>query len=394
MTTKPRIIVGLSGGVDSAVTAALLLERGWDVVGVTLRLQPCGGTADRQSCCGTDGVAQARAVAGQLGIPHYVVDCHEQFTESVLRRCWEDYASGRTPNPCVLCNRHVKFGHLLEFGRTLGAEKVATGHYARLLPDADGRIRLHRGVDRNKDQSYFLAALTPEQLAAAEMPLGSFTKEEVRRLAKERGFVNAERRESQDICFAVDEGGFAEYLRRLFNGTARPGVAVDGEGRVVGTHGGVHLFTVGQRKGTGIAMGKPAWVREIRADSATVVMTTDGRDLESAGLLAEAVNWHGAPPPEGAEFPCEVQARYRQQPIPAFITPGPGGRAAVRFAHPVKAVTPGQAAVFYQDDLLLGGGWILHGEPLAAAPKSRGASARAGRREAGRGAPCNRRPGR
>jgi tRNA-specific 2-thiouridylase len=357
--TKPRIIVGLSGGVDSAVTAALLLERGWDVVGVTLRLQPCGGTADRQSCCGSDGVAQARAVAGQLGVPHYVVDCHELFTENVLRRCWEDYASGRTPNPCVLCNRFVKFGHLLEFGRTLGAEKVATGHYAQLLPDADGRIRLHRGVDRNKDQSYFLVSLTPEQLAAAEMPLGGFTKDEVRKLAKERGFVNAERRESQDICFAVDEGGFAEYLRRLFAGTARPGVALDTAGRVVGKHGGVHLFTIGQRKGTGIALGKPAWVKEIRADSATVVMTTDEHDLESAGLTAEALNWHGVPPSEGIEIPCEVQARYRQKPIPAFVTPGPGATASVRFAHPVKAVTPGQAAVFYQGDLVLGGGWIV-----------------------------------
>ena len=354
----PRIVVGLSGGVDSAVTAALLQERGFAVIGVTLRLQPCGGAVDRRSCCGVDGVAQARTVAGQLGIPHYVVDCHEQFTESVLRHCWEDYAAGRTPNPCVLCNRQIKFGFLQEFALGLGAAKVATGHYARLVPAAAGQIRLHRGADRTKDQSYFLAGLTASQLQTAEMPLGGFTKEEVRRLARERGLANAARRESQDICFAVNNGGFPEYLRRLFGREASSGLVIDAAGRELGIHDGIHRFTLGQRKGTGIALGRPAWVKEIRAAEAVVVMTVNEQDLETDRLGASSLVWHGNPPEAGRGFSCQVQLRYRQSPVPATVLTGPAGRANVRLAHSVKAVTPGQAIVFYQDDLVLGCGWI------------------------------------
>lgn len=361
---KPRIVVGLSGGVDSALAAALLLEQGFDVIGVTLRLLPCVETGERRSCCGIDGVMQARAVAGQLGIPHYVLDCHDAFTDRVLRPCWDAYAAARTPNPCVLCNRHVKFGVLLEFARSLGAGRVATGHYARITADAAGRPELRRGADRNKDQSYFLFDLTAEQLAAAVMPLGGFTKPEVRRLAKERGFVNAERPESQDICFAVDEGGFAEFLRQRFHGEARPGPILDDSGREIGRHDGLHRFTLGQRRGIGVALGRPAWVKELRADSAAVVLTTDEAALGTGELTAGDVLWHGVPPAPGSEISCGVQTRYRQQPVPAVVIPGPADSAmvTVRFGHPVKSVTPGQAAVFYLDDLVLGGGWI--GEDL------------------------------
>ena len=361
IASPQRIVVGLSGGVDSAVTAALLQERGLAVIGVTLRLQPCGGTAvDRRSCCGVDGVAQARAVAGQLGIPHYVVDCHEPFTQTVLRPCWEDYAAGRTPNPCVLCNRHIKFGFLHQFALGLGAHKVATGHYAQLLPDAAGHLRLHRGADRNKDQSYFLAGLTPAQLQAAEMPLGSLTKDKVRRLALARGLVNAARRESQDVCFAVNDGGFPEYLRQLFHADSRPGQIVDAAGHGLGHHDGIHRFTLGQRKGIGIALGQPAWVREIQAATATVVLTVAETDLAADQLTIAEMVWHGQPPPVGESLACQVQVRYRQPPVAATIVQEPDGRVTITLAQPVKAVTPGQAAVLYQEDLVLGLGWIDH----------------------------------
>lgn len=364
VTASRRIVVGLSGGVDSAVAAALLLEQGWQVIGATLRLQPCQeDTAERRSCCGLDGIAEARAVAGQLGIPHYVVDAQESFSRTVLEPCWNDYAVARTPNPCVLCNRQIKFGLLLDFARSLGADRVATGHYAQLKPDAQGRIRLYRGADPAKDQSYFLAAMTREQLAAAVMPLGGMLKEEVRRLARERGFVNASRRESQDVCFAVPEGGFPEYLRRLFQAEARPGRIVDADGRDLGPHDGLHRFTVGQRQGLGIALGRPAWVKSIRATDAAVVLTTEPQDLETHQLLADACEWHGEQPPTGKGIACQAQIRYRQPPPPAKVWPAPDGRALIQFAQPVRAATPGQAVVFYQDDLVLGHGWIA-GESL------------------------------
>ncbi len=362
-----RIVVAMSGGVDSTLAAALLHEQGHETIGVTLRLHPCEGSGQARSCCGGDSVAQARAVAGQLGIPHHVLDCQDLFADEVLRPAWDDYRNGRTPNPCVLCNARLKFGALLEFARTLGAERVATGHYARLLPGADPAAApvLHRGADRAKDQSYFLFALDPGQRRAACFPLGGLEKCEVRRLARERGLVTADRAESQDICLAGDAEGFASLLAAQFAGGAtRPGHFVDETGRVLGAHRGVESFTIGQRRGLGVALGAPAWVSEIRAGTAEVVLTTREEALLAGGLEADGMVWQAVPPEAGAAVPCEVQTRYRQRPTPASVVRRADGSACVHFLRPVKAVTPGQAAVLYQGDRVLGGGWIRRSLPL------------------------------
>lgn len=364
--SSERIIVGMSGGVDSAVAAMLLLQAGHDVVGVTLRLQDCQNPdGTRSSCCGTDSVGQARAVAGKLGIRHVVLEAQQEFAERVLRPCWQAYSDCRTPNPCVLCNEHIKFGRLLEFADSLGAAAVATGHYARLLP-VDGRLRLWRGTDRQKDQSYFLFSLSPEQLARARFPLGELTKAEVRRLAYDAGLPNAAREESQDICFAVDEGGFAEYLMARFGGVPRAGYFVAADGRSLQPHKGAHRYTIGQRRGTGVAVGSRAWVKAIDAATGNVVLTTDENDLLAGGLEACDVVWHGGDWPGGVRS-CWVQTRYRQVAVLAAVEAVGPQRFRVRFLNPVKAVCPGQAAVFYDGELVLGGGWIQRSLPVAAA---------------------------
>ena len=356
-----RVVVGLSGGVDSTLAAALLCEDGWEVIGVTLRLLPCTEPGDRRSCCGLDGITQARAAAARLGVPHYVLDCREVFEERVLRPCWDEYDGGRTPNPCLLCNRFIKFGFLLDAARQLGASRVATGHYARLAPTAQGGVCLRRGADRGKDQSYFLATLSAEQLAAALFPLGELTKAEVRRQAGERGFANADRADSQDVCFAVEDGGFAEFLRRYVQAEARPGpVLEEGSDREVGRHEGVHRFTIGQRRGTGVALGRPVWVQEIRAPSATVVVSSDPERLLAVGMSLDRLVWQGPTPPPGAEIQAVVQTRYRQEAVPCLLVPADAAETAeVRFARPLRAVAPGQTAVFYEEDRVRGAGRIV-----------------------------------
>jgi len=356
---KMRVVLGLSGGVDSTLAASLLLEQGFEVIGVTLRLLPCTESGERRSCCGLDGVSQARAVAKQLGIRHYTADCHDAFTENVLRTSWNAYAQGKTPNPCVLCNRHIKFGWLMDFANKVGATHVATGHYARIAPDDSGRMRLWRGEDKSKDQSYFLFALTPEQIAHSMMPLGGFTKPVVRAMANERGYVNANRVDSQDVCFAVDNGGFPEFIRQRFGDLAKPGQLVDDSGKVLALHDGIHKFTLGQRKNIGVALGKPAFVRSIDAETGKVVITTDKNNLYSTSALVGDVVWHGEPVAPGTQIHCEVQTRYRQDPVAALATIGEHNTMTLALETPQHAVTPGQCAVLYQGDLVLGGGWIL-----------------------------------
>ncbi len=353
---RRRVVVGMSGGVDSSMAAALLLEQGYQVIGVTLRLRSGQEAGDSGSCCLSDGAVQARAVAGQLGIPHHVLDGQDRFTEQVLRPCWQEYLLARTPNPCVLCNERIKFGALLDFARSLGADKVATGHYAVVDTTGDTPV-LRRGRDRHKDQSYFLFALSRSQLRSSLMPLGDLTKADVREEARRRGLVTADRRESQDVCFSSPDAGFGEVLIRRFGGDPRCGEVVDTEGRVIGRHDGIHRFTIGQRRGVHIALGSPAWIKAIDAATGRVTLTTRQEDLLSSDLTAKAVVWHEEPP-AGESLSCTVQVRYRQTPVPAQVTAWADGRARVVFGQPVKAVTPGQAAVFYRDDRVVGGGWI------------------------------------
>lgn len=355
MTERTRVVVALSGGVDSSVAAALLVQAGYDVVGITLRLRPCGDGTDPRSCCGVDGEASARSVAGRLGFPHYTLDVRGSFEVLVLRPAWEAYAAGRTPNPCVGCNRDVKFGLLMQRARALGADLVATGHHARVEIGPEGEPVLLRGRDAGKDQSYFLFALGRERLARALFPVGGMTKDEVRALAADLHLASADRPDSQDACIASRDG-FAEALRRELHGEARPGRIVDASGRLLGPHPGIHRFTVGQRKGTGVALGHPAWVRSIDAADGTVVLTEDPADLRAEGLVASGLTWLKDPPAEG--FACTVQVRYRAPAVPATVDVGEGATASVRFERPVRAVTPGQAVVFYDGDRVLGGGWI------------------------------------
>ena len=364
MTRPPRIIVGLSGGIDSAVAALLLQQAGHEVIGATLRFRPCGPDAQshRRSCCGPGAVEQAAAVAEQLGIRHYVLDCHQAFAEQVLRPCWDALAAGRTPNPCVFCNAAVKFSRLLELAHDVDAEAVATGHYARVTLEA-GRPALYRGDDPLKDQSYFLCALAPDQLRRIRFPLNGWHKTDLRRFAAEHGLCNARRRDSQDVCFAAAQGGFAEFLRLTFAAPARPGQFVDRQGRVLGEHAGIHLFTVGQRHGLGNGSGTPRWVHSIDAASGRVVLCDDPADLLAAGCRADNLRWLVAP----AELParCEAQTRYRQTPAAVTLVPSPpdGSRVQVRFDTPQAAVTPGQLLVLYRGNQLLGGGWITEALP-------------------------------
>jgi tRNA-uridine 2-sulfurtransferase len=350
-----RVAVAMSGGVDSAVTASLLCEQGHDVVGLTLRFWSC---EDAHGCGADDGARQARAVADELRIPHHVVDCREPFERLVLRPAWEEYARGRTPNPCVTCNAEIKLRLLLEHARRLGAERLATGHYANVRLDDAGRPMLLRGLDAQKDQSYFLFALDEPQLAAIVLPLGERTKEEVRDLARRRGLPNAERPDSQDACLTSGAEGFAEALRRRFDAPARPGAIVDERGQPLGQHGGVHRYTIGQRRGLGVALSQRAYVLRIDADRGEVVLGRDVRALDAAGLIAGGARWL-APPGERAE----VQVRYRHAAAPARIAVA-GSRVEVRFDRPQRAVTPGQAAVVYDGPRLLGGGWIDRAIPL------------------------------
>ena len=359
--SPPRIVVGLSGGIDSTVCALLLREQGYEVIGVTLRLRPCGDTDSAQkSCCGPDAAGMAGSVAAQLGIRHYVIDCREHFEADVLRPCWADFESGATPNPCVRCNADVRFDELLAIARKLGADLVATGHYARVNFDKSGRPLLLRGVDANKDQSYFLHAIAPDTLRHVRFPLGGMTKPEVRALAQARGLVNAARAESQDVCFAGPEGHFAEFLRRQFRGRATPGVFVDEQGRVLGHHSGIHQFTIGQRRGLGFATGER--VKVIAIDPATGTITVSDRPEAACSLScrAEAFRWHREPLQAGDR--ASAQVRYRQKAVPAEVeTLTEDGRAlAVRFGEPVFGVTPGQSLVLYDGDLVLGGGRIVH----------------------------------
>ena len=352
-----RIVVAMSGGVDSSVAAALLAEQGHDVIGVSMQLyDQSEGQASFGSCCSLDDLHDARRVAAAINIPHYILNFERQFDEEVVSNFVREYAAGRTPLPCAHCNSDLKFATLLERARGLGAETVATGHYARVEHDAaTGRYLLKRGVDPAKDQSYFLFSLTQDQLARAMFPVGDRPKEAVREYARERRLPVANKPDSQEICFIPDHD-YARFVAAHAPGAAVGGAIVDERGHVVGSHEGIHRFTVGQRKGLGIASGTPMYVLSLRPAAREVVVGPKAA-LEQTRLTASGVNW--IVKPSAGPVRAQVQIRHRHQAADATVRAADRPDSAeVVFDTPQIAITPGQAVVFYDGETVLGGGWI------------------------------------
>ncbi len=356
-----RIVTAMSGGVDSSVAAALLKEQGLDVIGLTMNLFALPRAScvsdELRSCCGAAARRDAGRVAAILGIPFSVADFRRTFEREVIENFVAEYERGRTPNPCLRCNRGVKFGPLLRRAARLGAERIATGHYARVdFDQKSGRWRLHRAVDEAKDQSYFLYGLSQQDLARTVFPLGGLRKTEVRKIAGRLGLPVAEKPESQEICFVPDDD-YPAFLRRRIPEAFRPGKIVDREGRTIGRHEGFLNFTVGQRKGMGIAAAHPLYVVSLDADTNTVVAGPN-EALFRSRLIVTDVNWVAIP---GIAAPrrAGVKIRSRHEGAPATLRPGEKGAVIVEFDEPQRAITPGQAAVFYEGDVVLGGGTIL-----------------------------------
>ena len=355
-----RIVAAMSGGVDSSVAAALLAAAGHDVVGLSMQLyDQRDGSRSFGSCCTLDDLHDARRVARRIGIPHYVVNFERQFDERVVTPFVQEYAAARTPIPCVRCNSDLKFASLLDRARGFDAARVATGHYARVetrpADDGGGAVRrLRRAVDRARDQCYFLFSLTQIQLARASFPLGGMLKSEVRDYAREHGLLVADKPDSHEICF-VPGGDYAAFVERRLPDRPRGGAVVDAAGHVLGRHEGVHRFTVGQRKGLGVSSTAPLYVTALDAASSTVTVGSRAA-LERTTLTAGGVNWiEGAPP---AGHVVTAQIRHHHPPATARVQPLDGAALRLEFDEPQPAIAPGQAVVIYDDDVVLGGGWI------------------------------------
>ena len=352
----------MSGGVDSSVAAWLLRQAGHEVVGLFMRhghqeTTTCSTSASasprKQGCCSASDAADARRVAERLGIPFYVINFQAEFGR-IIRYFVSEYTAGRTPNPCVVCNTWLKFGKLVDYADSVGARQIATGHYARLVETSEGRLALCRGLDPGKDQSYVLWGIRPESLARLQFPVGDYRKEEIRRIAERVGLLHvAEKPDSQEICFVPDQD-HARFIRENRSPQDTSGAIVTTDGRVVGRHEGFEKFTIGQRKGLGVALGEPRYVVRINPQNGEVVLGTKD-ELARQGLSAHGANWFS--PPQ-SRFECQVKIRYRSAAIGATVETLPCDRFRVEFREPCYGVAPGQAAVCYRGDEVLGGGWI------------------------------------
>ena len=354
-----KALIAMSGGVDSSVAAFLMKEKGFDVSGVTLKMfgNDLIGVSGESSCCSLSDVEDAESVCRRLGIPFYVFNFTEKFEKEVVQRFVKAYEEGRTPNPCVDCNRYVKFGYLYQRMEELGCECIVTGHYARVEKDPEsGRFLLKKAVDPKKDQSYVLYSLTQEQLAHTMFPLGGMEKTETRKIAEEQGFLNAKKHDSQDICF-VPDGDYAGFIERYTGREYPDGDFVDEDGNVLGEHKGIIKYTVGQRKGLGLALPAPLYVSKKDMEKNQVVLVPNEKLFSSSTEVCD-FNWIAFDEPD-TPFHAAVKVRYSQKEAPAKVVPLGGGKVRIDFDEPVRAITSGQAAVVYDGDVVIGGGTIV-----------------------------------
>jgi len=351
-----KVVVAMSGGVDSSVSAALLKEQGYEVVGMMLRLWSEPGKEESNRCCTPDSMAQARRVAAKLDIPFYVVDAKDVFRETVVEYFLEGYARGETPNPCLICNRKIRWTFLLDHALALGADFMATGHYVRIRKDEEGKGELLRAVDRSKDQSYVLHVLGQDKLKHALFPVGDYTKPEIRQIAEKHGLPTASRKDSQDLCFLAGED-YRNFLQRNAAEMLKPGEIITRDGRLLGEHNGLANYTIGQRKGLGVASPVPLYVLGKNAQM-NVLIVGEKEELGSSVLTARDVNWMSGEAPK-EEFRAEVKIRYTAKEAEALVKPIGENQVQVRFDAAQRDITVGQAAVFYQGDVMLGGGIIL-----------------------------------